>query len=75
MIDTGKSSRAGSVTLWFCGVPHYALRMLIIGATNWAPEWYRRDGSSSVDELGDLLIRLLRRGVGLGSGRGGNTDG
>ncbi|HUY37218.1 MAG TPA: TetR/AcrR family transcriptional regulator [Candidatus Binataceae bacterium] len=44
-------------------VDRHALRMLIIGATNWAAEWYRRDGSSSVDEIGNLLIRLLRRGV------------
>jgi TetR/AcrR family transcriptional regulator, cholesterol catabolism regulator len=45
-------------------VDRHALRMLVIGAANWAPEWYRSDGSSSVDQIGDLLIRLLRRGVG-----------
>ena len=59
-------------------VDRSALRMLIIGATNWTPEWYRRDGSSSADEVGDLLIRLIRRGVGTGADRrsnsGENTD-
>ena len=54
-------------------VDRSALRMLIIGATNWTPEWYRRDGSSSVDEVGDLLIRLIRRGVGTGTDLGGTT--
>jgi hypothetical protein len=48
--------------------------MLIIGATNWTPEWYRRDGSSSVDQVGDLLIRLIRQGVGTRNGGRGNTD-
>ena len=28
MIDTGKSSRAGSVILWFCGVPHILCRVV-----------------------------------------------
>lgn len=52
-------------------VDRHALRMLIIGATNWAAEWFRRDGSSSADEIGNLLIRLLRRGVATMPGRGG----
>ena len=55
-------------------VDRSALRMLIIGATNWTPEWYRRDGSSSADQVGDLLIRLIRHGVGTGNDRRGNTD-
>jgi TetR/AcrR family transcriptional regulator, cholesterol catabolism regulator len=54
-------------------VDRHALRMLIIGATNWAAEWYRRDGSSSADEIGNLLIRLLRRGVGTVPDRRGNS--
>jgi hypothetical protein len=37
---------------------------LILGAANWAPEWYRRDGASSVEQIGDLLVRLLLRGAG-----------
>lgn len=56
-------------------VDRHALRMLIIGATNWAAEWYRRDGSSSVDEIGNLLIRLLQRGVGTMSEKNGTTGG
>jgi AcrR family transcriptional regulator len=54
-------------------VDRHALRMLIIGATNWAAEWYRRDGSSSIDEIGNLLIRLLRRGVGTMPEKNGTT--
>jgi AcrR family transcriptional regulator len=45
-------------------VDRSALRMLVLGAANWASEWYRRDGTSSVEEIAELLIRLLRRGVG-----------
>ena len=45
-------------------VDRSALRMLIIGAANWAPEWYRSDGSSSAEEIADLLVRLVFRGVG-----------
>jgi AcrR family transcriptional regulator len=45
-------------------VDRSALRMLLIGAANWAPEWYRADASSTAEEIGDLLVRLLRRGVG-----------
>lgn len=46
------------------GVDRSALRILILGAANWAPEWYRREGTSSVEQIGDLLVRLLLRGVG-----------
>lgn len=45
-------------------VDRSALRMLILGAANWAPEWYRSDGPSSVEEIADLLVRLVFRGVG-----------
>jgi TetR/AcrR family transcriptional regulator, cholesterol catabolism regulator len=41
-----------------------ALRMLIIGAANYAPEWYRQTGALDVEQLSDLLIRLLVQGVG-----------
>jgi len=41
-----------------------ALRMLIIGAANYAPEWYRRTGALGVDQLSELLVRLLVRGAG-----------
>src|SRR5579872_6849125 len=45
-------------------VDQSALRMLLIGAANWAPEWYRADASSTVEEISDLLVRLLIKGVG-----------
>jgi AcrR family transcriptional regulator len=45
-------------------VDRSALRMLLIGAANWAPEWYRAGASSTVEEISDLLVRLLLRGVG-----------
>lgn len=48
-------------------VDRSALRMLILGAANWAPEWYHRDGSSSVEEIADLLVRLVFEGVGTGA--------
>ncbi|MHB8381391.1 MAG: TetR/AcrR family transcriptional regulator [Candidatus Binataceae bacterium] len=41
-----------------------ALRMLILGAANYTPEWYQRDGLMNVDQLCDLLVRLFVRGVG-----------
>jgi len=46
-----------------------ALRMLVIGAINWTPEWYHADGTSTPDEVGDLLVRLIVRGVGVRSHR------
>jgi AcrR family transcriptional regulator len=52
--------QAGQIDL---AVDKSALRMLILGAANWAPEWYRSDGSSSADEIADLLVRLVVRGV------------
>ncbi len=56
------------------GIDRSALRMLLLGAANWAPEWYRRDGTSSVEQIGDLLVRLLARGVGI-RGKRGTTAG
>lgn len=41
-----------------------ALRMLIIGAANYTPEWYQRTGPLGVEQISDLLIRLMIRGVG-----------
>lgn len=41
-----------------------ALRMLIFGAANWTPEWYRAEGRSSVEEIAELLARLVFHGVG-----------
>lgn len=45
-------------------VDRSALRMLIVGAVNWAPEWYRRSGASSAEQIAELLVRLVVRGVG-----------
>lgn len=41
-----------------------ALRMLLIGAANYTPEWYQQTGPLGVEQLSDLLIRLMVRGVG-----------
>lgn len=41
-----------------------ALRMLVIGALNYTPEWYNPKGTLSVDEVCDLVIRLMLRGFG-----------
>ena len=40
-----------------------ALRMLVIGAANYAPEWYRQSGALDADQLSALLVRLLVRGA------------
>ena len=40
-----------------------SLRMLLIGASNWAPEWYRPQGRASAREIEDLVVRLLTTGV------------
>jgi AcrR family transcriptional regulator len=50
-------------------VDRSALRMLVIGAINWAPEWFRKTGTSSAEEVADLLVRLVVRGVAV-SGKG-----
>lgn len=47
-------------------VDRHALRMLVIGAANWAPEWFRPDGALSAEQVADLLDRMLFRGVGIG---------
>ena len=47
-------------------VDRSALRMLMIGAANYTPEWYHRDGSMNADQISDLLVRLLVRGAGIG---------
>ncbi len=54
--------KAGAID---AAVDRSALRMLIIGAANWTPEWYRPNGRSSADEIADLLVRLLFDGVGV----------
>ena len=57
----GAAMKSGAID---ASVDRSALRMLIIGAANWTTEWYRAEGSSSADEIADLLVRLLFKGVG-----------
>ena len=45
--------------------------MLIAGAINWTPEWYRANGTSSAEEVADLLVRVVVDGVGTAGERGG----
>ena len=40
-----------------------ALRLLMLGATNWAAEWYRPGGAVTAQQLADLIVRLLFDGV------------
>ncbi|MBL6750681.1 MAG: TetR family transcriptional regulator [Nevskia sp.] len=40
-----------------------AFRMLVIGAANWVPEWFRPNGRSSPGQLCDLLVRMAMEGV------------
>jgi AcrR family transcriptional regulator len=53
-------------------VDRKALRMLVVGAIHWAPEWYRASGGSTPEEIADLLVRMLVRGVGRRSHKRGN---
>jgi len=52
-----------------------AFRMLILGAANWAPEWYRSGGSLPAEEIGDLLVRLVFDGVGSRNARASLRNG
>jgi TetR/AcrR family transcriptional regulator, cholesterol catabolism regulator len=36
-----------------------ALRLLVLGAANWAAEWHRPDGKVTAAELGDMLTGML----------------
>jgi TetR/AcrR family transcriptional regulator, cholesterol catabolism regulator len=36
-----------------------ALRLLVLGAANWAAEWHRPDGKVTVAALGDMLTGML----------------
>ena len=65
------SMRSGEID---AKVDRSALRMLIMGAINWAPEWYRESGDSNVGQVADLLVRLVVRGVGV-HGRKGRREG
>lgn len=37
-----------------------ALRLMLLGALNWVPTWYRPDGSQSLRSLARGFVRLLR---------------
>ena len=39
------------------------LRLLLLGALNWAPTWYRADGAASPRVLARRFIALLRQGL------------
>jgi AcrR family transcriptional regulator len=51
------------------GVDLSAARMLVVGAANWTAEWFDPGGSSSAEEIGQLLCRLTFDGVGSGRRR------
>jgi TetR/AcrR family transcriptional regulator, cholesterol catabolism regulator len=38
-------------------------RLFILGALNWTPTWYRRDGALRPEQIARRLIRLARRGM------------
>lgn len=41
-----------------------ALRMLALGAANWASEWYRIGGPASIDTISAMLTQMVFRGFG-----------
>ena len=40
-----------------------ALRLMLLGAMNWAPNWYRADGTSSPRSIARQFTALLRQGM------------
>lgn len=40
--------------------PRAALRLMLLGALNWAPTWYRADGGQSPRSLARAFVRLLK---------------
>ncbi|MBB5018560.1 AcrR family transcriptional regulator [Chitinivorax tropicus] len=38
------------------------LRKMIFGSLNWTVQWYRPDGSMSIEEMGDRMLNLILRG-------------
>jgi AcrR family transcriptional regulator len=52
-----------------------ALRMLIAGAINWAPEWFRKGGTSNAEDVANLLVRLIVQGVAAGGKGPASVDG
>ena len=35
------------------------VRLLLFGMLNWTPQWYRADGSLSLDQMTDCVMTLL----------------
>lgn len=40
--------------------PRAALRLMLLGALNWVPTWYRNDGAQSPRSLARTYVRLLK---------------
>ena len=40
-----------------------AMRLLILGALNWAPEWYRPDGGLDPDRIGEQMAAMVLDGL------------
>ena len=40
-----------------------AVRLLILGALNWAPEWYSLQGDLSPDGVGELMAAMIIDGL------------
>jgi len=44
------------------GTDRSLLRLMLLGALNWSPRWYRR-GRTTPADIGRAFVRLLRRPV------------
>ncbi|MFV0260211.1 MAG: TetR/AcrR family transcriptional regulator [Acidimicrobiales bacterium] len=51
-----------------------AVRMLVVGAANWSAEWFDPEGRSSVDDVADLLCRMIFDGLGPAGSAGGAAE-
>jgi AcrR family transcriptional regulator len=40
--------------------PRRALRLMLLGAMNWAPNWYRSDGAHSPSRIAEDFVSLIR---------------
>ncbi len=45
------------------------VRLVGLGALNWAATWYRDGGQYTLDELGDALWNIISRGIAAVPGR------
>ncbi len=45
-----------------------AARLLVVGAANWAAEWFHVGGTSTAEDIGALLCRMVFDGLGTGPG-------